>query len=176
MFKSVLLATDGSANAKRAAAKAADIAATYGARLTLVTVMSPSMMLEDVEFAPQARRLSRQAKDEIRRIHQMIPHTESDVNINAYIPALPSITHALGEAILNEAARAATRRKVKARKINRVIVEGDAATHILKQATKAKADLIVMGTRGLGHVRGLLIGGVSNKVIHNAKCPTLMVK
>lgn len=176
MFKNVLLATDGSANAKRAAAVAVDIAAIHGARLTLVTVMSPAMMLDDVEAMPQARRLPRAAKNEIRRIHQMIAQSESDVNVHAYVPALPSLTHALGEAILDEAASAAARRKIKAGKITRVVTEGDAATQILKHATKAKADLIVMGTRGQGNLRGLLIGGVSNKVIHNAKCATLLVK
>ena len=176
MFKNILLATDGSSCAKRAAAKAAEIAATFDARLTLVNVTSAAMMLEDVEASPQARRLSRKAKDEIRRIHQMIPSSSSDIDINAYIPALPSITQALGETIVDEAARIATRHKVKPRRITRVVVEGDAATQVLKQANKVKADLIVMGTRGLGHISGMLIGGVSNKVLHNAKCPTLLVK
>lgn len=176
MFKNILLATDGSAHAKRAAVVAADIAATYGARLTLMTVMSPFMMLDDVEAAPQARRLKSQAKNEVKRLHQIIPDSESEVNIHAYVPALPSLTHALGDAILDEAARAAVRRKIKPGKITRVIVDGDAATQILKQATKAKASLIVMGTRGLSNFRGALIGGVSNKVIHSAKCATLVVK
>lgn len=176
MFKNVLLATDGSANAKRAAAIAANIAATYRARLTLVTVMSPAMMLESVEAMPQARRLPRAAKDQIRKIRQMVAQSASDVDVAAYIPALPSLTQALGEAILDEAASAAARRKIKAGRITRIVIQGDAATQILKQATSVRADLIVMGTRGLGSIRGLLIGGVSNKVIQTAKCPTLMVK
>ena len=177
MFKNILLATDGSAHGKRAAAIAVDLAATYGARLTLLTVMSPNMMLDDVEASPQARGLARQAKKEVGRIHQMLPDAESEVmNIHAYVPALPSLTQALGEAILDEAARLATRRKIKPGKIRRVVVHGDAATEILKQATKAKANLIVMGTRGLSGFRGALIGSVSNKVIHAAKCATLVVK
>lgn len=176
MFKSVLLATDGSPNAKRAAAIAADVAATYGARLTLVTIMSPAIMLEDVKAMPQARLMSRAAKEEMRRIYQIIPNSASDVDIRAYIPALPSLAQELGEAILNEAQSAASRRKVKTGKIVRLVLWGDAASQIVKQATKSNADLIIMGTRGLGNLRGLLIGSVSNKVIHNAKCPTLLVK
>lgn len=174
MFKSVLLATDGSAHAKRAAAIAADIAATYKARLTLVTVLSRSMLISDVEAAPQARRLPRAARDEMKRIHRMITESESEADIHAYIPALPSVTHALGEVILDEAESAAIRRKIG--KITRVIVEGDPTEQILKQVTKAKADLIVMGTRGISNFRGLLIGSVSNKVIHSARCPCLTVK
>lgn len=174
MFKHVLLATDGSANAKRAAAAAADIASTYGARLTLVTVLSRFMMLEDIESMPAARRLPRAAKDDIRRIHRMIPNSSSDIDTSGYIPALPSLIDALGEVILDDAEAVAGRRKV--RKITRVAVEGDAATQILKLIGDAKADLVVLGTRGLSNFRGLLIGGVSNKVIHGTKCPCLLVK
>lgn len=174
MFKHVLLATDGSANASRAAAAAADIAATYGARLTLVTVLSRFMMLEDIESMPVARKLPRAAKDELRRIHRMIPKSSTDIDVYSYIPALPSLIDALGEVILDEAEKAATRRKL--RKITRVAVEGEAATQILKLVNDGKADLVVLGTRGLSNFRGLLIGGVSNKVIHGVKCPCLLVK
>lgn len=176
MFKNVLLATDGSMHAKRAAATAADLAAAYGARLTIVTVMSRSMSLEDLEAAPQARRLSRSAKDEMKRVHKLFDQSQSasDADIHAYIPALPSLANDLGEVILDEAETVAKRKKVT--KITRVIDHGDAATLILKQANKAKADLIVMGTRGLNNLSGFLIGSVSNKVIHTSKCPCLTVK
>ena len=46
---------------------------------------------------------------------------------------------------------------------------------ILKVAENCKADLIVMGTRGLGTVKGLLVGSVSRKVIHLADCPVMVV-
>ncbi|MBW2433419.1 MAG: universal stress protein [Deltaproteobacteria bacterium] len=46
---------------------------------------------------------------------------------------------------------------------------------ILKVAENCKADLIVMGTRGLGAVKGLLVGSVSRKVIHYAECPVMVV-
>ncbi|MGD2098202.1 MAG: universal stress protein [Desulfobacterales bacterium] len=46
---------------------------------------------------------------------------------------------------------------------------------ILKVAENCKADLIVMGTRGLGAVKGLLVGSVSRKVIHYAECAVMVV-
>jgi len=53
--------------------------------------------------------------------------------------------------------------------------EGNEAESILKVAGNCKADLIVMGTRGLGAVKGLLVGSVSRKVIHYAACPVMVV-
>ena len=53
--------------------------------------------------------------------------------------------------------------------------EGLEAELILKIAANCKADLIVMGTRGLGTVKGFLVGSVSRKVIHYAECPVMVV-
>ncbi len=53
--------------------------------------------------------------------------------------------------------------------------EGLEAESILKVAENCKADLIVMGTRGLGAVKGFLVGSVSRKVIHYAACPVMVV-
>ena len=53
--------------------------------------------------------------------------------------------------------------------------EGPEAETILKVAESCKADLIVMGTRGLGAVKGFLVGSVSRKVIHYAACPVMVV-
>ena len=59
--------------------------------------------------------------------------------------------------------------------VNEELREGPEADSILKEAQKAKADLIVMGTRGLGTLKGFLVGSVSRKVIHYADCPVMVV-
>ncbi len=53
---------------------------------------------------------------------------------------------------------------------------GAPAVMILDYAEEIGADLIVMGTRGLGVVKGVLLGSVSQYVIEQSKCPVLAVK
>ena len=54
--------------------------------------------------------------------------------------------------------------------------EGDPAHEILTCAKTENADLIVMGSRGLGGLKGLLMGSVSQKVSHLAECTCVSVK
>jgi nucleotide-binding universal stress UspA family protein len=54
-------------------------------------------------------------------------------------------------------------------------VEGPAAEAILRVAQHEGCDLIVMGSRGLGMVQGLLLGSVSYRVLHHATIPVLVV-
>lgn len=56
------------------------------------------------------------------------------------------------------------------------MIQGVPAEEIVKTARDEGVDLIVMGSRGLTEVRAFLLGSVSDKVSHHAKCPTLIVK
>ena len=56
------------------------------------------------------------------------------------------------------------------------LLEGPAAQAILSVAEIRKADLIILGTRGMGSFKGLLVGSVSNKITHHASCPVLVVR
>jgi nucleotide-binding universal stress UspA family protein len=60
-------------------------------------------------------------------------------------------------------------------KVNEELLEGAEAEAILSVAEKHQVDLIVMGTRGFGAVKGLLVGSVSRKVIHLSTCPVMVV-
>lgn len=61
-------------------------------------------------------------------------------------------------------------------KIETVIADGDAATSITDYAKKEGCDIIVIGNRGLGRFKEMVVGSVSNKVLHHAKCSVLIVK
>jgi nucleotide-binding universal stress UspA family protein len=58
----------------------------------------------------------------------------------------------------------------------RRVSPGKTAEQIVEIAEEFKADLIIMGTRGMTEWRSLLLGGVANKVVHHATCPVLLVR
>ena len=60
--------------------------------------------------------------------------------------------------------------------IKREVLFGDPAECIIRVAETRACDLIVMGTRGLGPLRGLLLGSKAQKVVSLATCPVLLVK
>ncbi|MBM7564980.1 universal stress protein [Paenibacillus sacheonensis] len=55
-------------------------------------------------------------------------------------------------------------------------VNGDPARTILEHADKHGNDLIVMGSRGLGKIREVVLGSVSHNVAQHAKVPVLIIK
>ena len=53
---------------------------------------------------------------------------------------------------------------------------GSPAVVILDFLEEHDVDLVVMGSRGLGVMKGVLLGSVSQYVVEQAKCPVLVVK
>ncbi len=137
MFKTILLAYDGSEHAKRAAQVAKAEGKAHGARLLVVHVYEPVPDYLGEPFFEEAlkRRLER------------------------------------AEAVLKEGLAL-----VGLPPENGLLLEGEPAGAILEAAHGEKADLIVMGTRGLGALGGLFLGSQSQKVVAQAPCPVLLVR
>jgi nucleotide-binding universal stress UspA family protein len=58
--------------------------------------------------------------------------------------------------------------------IARVVCEGPPAQALV--ASAEDADLLVVGSRGLGGFKGLLLGSVSREVAQHAPCPVVVVR
>ena len=57
--------------------------------------------------------------------------------------------------------------------VERIVALGGAASVIVE--TAKGADLVVVGSRGLGGFKGLLLGSVSHQVTHHAPCPVVVI-
>lgn len=66
--------------------------------------------------------------------------------------------------------------KAGVKNIETDISSGDAAEGIIQAADKHKADMIVLGARGLSKLEDLVLGSVSHKVLHLAHRPCLIVR
>ena len=60
--------------------------------------------------------------------------------------------------------------------IHRVSAYGPPASTIAQQAKRCKADMIIVGSRGLSDIKGFLLGSVSRQVASMASCSVLVVK
>ena len=77
------------------------------------------------------------------------------------------------EKFLDTAKNQVTKNSIKFKK---EIVFGHEAKEIVDFAQKNKFDLIVIGARGRGTIKQMLLGSVSNIIVHNSKVPVLVIR
>jgi nucleotide-binding universal stress UspA family protein len=58
--------------------------------------------------------------------------------------------------------------------VKRFVVARDPAKTLIEMSREA--DLVVVGSRGRGGFKGLMLGSVSQQVVHHAECPVLVVR
>ena len=98
-----------------------------------------------------------------------IPPYLGEPNLQAVISA--RLKDAQG--VLQDAVKAVDNPEID---IHTEIVEGNPAEIIIDVAETRHSDVIVMGSRGLGKLAGLLLGSTSQKVVSHAPCPVLIVR
>jgi nucleotide-binding universal stress UspA family protein len=142
MFRSILVAIDGSADADRALTQAIDLAESENARLTIFSaVVTPPASAYFGSGGPAAAELARDAETEAAAIlRTAVDGVPDDVSVSTVLsrePVRPALIH-----------------------------EVEDGAH----------DLVVMGSRGRGAVRSVLLGSVSHYVLHHSRAPVLIVR
>jgi nucleotide-binding universal stress UspA family protein len=170
MMRTIVAAIDGSAAAQKAVQLASDLAGKYQARLVLIHVLHnrtfPELRVEHLAKVPEAHRPA------VADVAAMLAGTVDRGSETG--AALRRALDLYGQQILDEAATTARERGVK-----EVIVsleEGDPVQRILECAEREKADAIVVGSRGLGNLKGLFLGSVSHKLSQLSPCSCITVK
>ncbi len=145
----ILLPTNGSETATRAANVAIEVAKKFGAELVVLHVIAvPAGRVAKAELNPSY-----------------------DAELKEYFES----AHKKADSIVDEVTRSAEAKEVKATHLIREYSFSVVET-ILEQATKSNVDLIVMGTRGLTGFKKLLVGSVSSAVVSHAHCSVLIVR
>jgi nucleotide-binding universal stress UspA family protein len=152
MINRILVATDASAASNRALEMAAQLSTQYDAELLIIHVIRDMQIPFDIKE---------------------IPELESET-IESFASAREEIMRKVAESVLRDARAKAG--KAGASKIETTIGTGDPATSILDVAKRRETDMIVIGPRGLGKLKGQILGSVSRKVTNNAETSCLIVR
>ena len=174
MFSSILIAIDGSIHSERALAMGCDLAAKYQAKLTFVHVIGHGPLPKGFEQWAEVEHLAHRAAHvdtQVANVSGNLHVAEGGGETEGYEFRLHEVA---GEQIIKRAMEAAKAQKLKG--VNKYLDTGTPVNCILQRAQEERADLIVMGTRGLSELKGLLMGSVSHKVCQLAKVAVLTVK
>ena len=172
-IKKILVPVDGSAQSVKAVELASDIASKYDAEIILLQVLLRGHMPEglrkaiEVEVGPRAGSKSGHL---VNMPQEIMARVKDKKSTQLSVDALEVIARYL----LSKVSRLCHDKGVE--KVTQIVEEGDPASIILNLAKATRADMIVMGSRGLGELKGILLGSVSQKVNQLAKCVCVTVK
>ena len=140
----ILLATDGSEDARLASRAATDLSRETGSDLHAVHVIAQLPRYAYPGITPEVYALVRQEQDRA------------------------------GRELLDEELKSARGGGAKVAEAH--LRRGSAGDEVLDLAEEVGAGLIVLGSRGLGRVKRLVVGSVSDGVAHDAPCPVLVMR
>lgn len=148
MYKKILLPTDGSEYANKAAKHAIWIASLNGAELIALNVIETSSLV------------GLPAEDLIVRIKEMLKEEGRK--------SLEKISDILKETNVEGECQ-------KEVKLTMITKEGSPSDVIINTVKEEGVDLIVMGTSGKHGLDRFLLGSVTENVVRSSQCPVLVV-
>jgi len=175
MFRKLLCPIDGSDHARKALDLAIDIAQKYASTLIILHVPHRAENVEALQHFSEVEGLAKHVGVELDRLRAMdfrvgvateSAFQESSISSQLLIE--------VGRHIVDEArdhAKAGGLKQVEVR-----LEGGNPADRILQVIREEHIDCVVMGSRGLGALRGLFLGSVSHKVANHAPCTCIAVK
>lgn len=158
MFEKILVPIDGSEHSRRALEVARRLASSDQATLYLLNVPEWPAATDLLGQSVGARAIgvSREKIEQTGR--QLLEHFEE--------------ARASGQNLVERMRQKLGLSHVHSEIIVRI---GSPADVILEEADRLGVDAIVMGSRGLSNLQELLVGSVSHKVLHAAKCAVITV-
>lgn len=147
MIRKILVPVDGSEHSRTALEFACELSKKFEASLSVVHVV----------------------KDEAAERVVMVLGSS-----HVTLPADPQRVAAAGQALIDAVTELVESKGCRLAAADSV--SGSPAKEILAYAKDASIDTIVMGSRGLSDVGGLLLGSVSHKVSHLAPCTCIVVR
>jgi nucleotide-binding universal stress UspA family protein len=98
-----------------------------------------------------------------------ITHIESEKLLSELLEAYKKEN----QDILSKCSEIATQKGLT---IKTLLLQGNPASVILDYSKKEKFELIILGSRGMGKFRELILGSVSSKIVHHSSCAVLLIR
>lgn len=116
---------------------------------------------------------AKETKAEVHVLHVVPPMSYDELRIYAERDDIATIRRQANQRLLGDALA-----ELKAAGIPHVghLLDGDAAQTIAQFADSQAMDEIVIGSRGMGALSGMMLGSVSSRVAHLARMPVTLVK
>jgi nucleotide-binding universal stress UspA family protein len=153
LFQKILVPLDGSEHSLKALDEAAQIAQKFSGNITLLHTYSLQPLLMPGPSAATS------------------PNIPILTGVDMSKMAEAAQQH--GNKILEDGEKRVTATNVQVKKM---LVEGHAVEEIVRIANQGNFELIVIGARGISHMREMLLGSVTDGVIHHVHCPVLVIK
>lgn len=171
MISKIIAPIDGTDHSDNALRFASDIANKYDAKLVLIHALLRGTSVSIMQEIAEAKGFLDQVRDDLANV-ETIP-IATVAGVAAPMEVLPNETlEEFGRLLLKSAEDSIT----GVNEIELRVVDEDPAKAILQSAEEERADLIVVGSRGVGDLKSLLLGSVSHKVVEQASCPCVVVK